>query len=109
MKNQFDELTKSLAQSVTRRTALKKFGAVCVLLFCLSFAAKIDAAGSTYTTIDFPGAGSTLAVDINLSGQIVGRYIDASGVNHGYLLNNGVFTRIDFPGASFTRAIGINR
>ena len=26
MNNQFDELTKSLAQSVTRRGALKKFG-----------------------------------------------------------------------------------
>ena len=26
MTNQFDELTKSLAQSVTRRAALKKFG-----------------------------------------------------------------------------------
>jgi hypothetical protein len=26
MSNQFDELTKSLAQSVTRRAALKKFG-----------------------------------------------------------------------------------
>jgi hypothetical protein len=26
MKNQFDELTKSMAQSVTRRAALKKFG-----------------------------------------------------------------------------------
>ena len=27
MNNQFDELTKSLAQSVTRRAALKRFGA----------------------------------------------------------------------------------
>jgi hypothetical protein len=26
MNNKFDELTKSLAQSVTRRVALKKFG-----------------------------------------------------------------------------------
>ena len=26
MNNQFDELTKSMAQSVTRRQALKKFG-----------------------------------------------------------------------------------
>jgi len=26
MNNQFDELTKSLAQSVTRRAALKEFG-----------------------------------------------------------------------------------
>ena len=28
MNNQFDELTKSMAQSVTRRAALKKFGVV---------------------------------------------------------------------------------
>ena len=66
-------------------------------------------AGPAYTTIDFPGAEATLAIDINVSGQIVGRYIDSAGVNHGYLLDHGTFTDITVPGASFSRAIGINR
>jgi len=36
MNNQFDELTKSLAQSVTRREALKKFGAGLVAVMAAS-------------------------------------------------------------------------
>ncbi len=66
------------------------------------------ASGPTFTTIDFPGAVFTLAVDINNSGQILGRYIDTAGINHGFLLSNGTFTTITFPGATFTRAVGIN-
>src|SRR5213594_3300002 len=46
MNNQFDELTKSLAQSVTRRAALKKFGVglVGMALACFGLANKADAA-----------------------------------------------------------------
>jgi len=42
MKNQFDELTKSLAQSVTRRAALKKFGVglAGMALACIGLANK---------------------------------------------------------------------
>jgi len=47
MNNQFDEFTKSLAQSVTRRAALKKFGAglAGMALACLGLATKAHAAG----------------------------------------------------------------
>jgi len=46
MNNQFDELTKSLAQSVTRRGALKKFGVglAGMALACLGLANKAEAA-----------------------------------------------------------------
>ncbi len=42
MNNQFDELTKSLAQSVTRRVALKKFGVglAGMALACFGLASK---------------------------------------------------------------------
>lgn len=45
MNNKFDELTKSMAQSVTRRAALKKFGAgvAGVALACLGLANKAQA------------------------------------------------------------------
>src|SRR5207249_2778996 len=45
MNNQFDELTKSLAQSVTRRAALKKFsvGLVGMALACFGLANKAAA------------------------------------------------------------------
>lgn len=50
MNNQFDELTKSLAQSVTRREALKKFGfgLAGMALACFGLANKAEA-GKTKT------------------------------------------------------------
>jgi len=61
-----------------------------------------------FVTIDVPGATSTVALDINDAGDIVGSYI-AAGRTHGYLLDrNGQFYWIDVPGAVFTRAAGIN-
>jgi hypothetical protein len=49
MNNQFDELTKTMAQSVTRRGALKKFGVglAGMALACLGLANKAEAAGGT--------------------------------------------------------------
>jgi len=46
MNNKFDELTKSLAQSVTRRAALKKFGVglAGMALACFGLASKAGAA-----------------------------------------------------------------
>ena len=45
MNNKFDELTKSMAQSVTRRAALKKFGVglAGMALVCLGLANKAEA------------------------------------------------------------------
>jgi len=47
MNNQFDELTKSMAQSVTRRAALKKFGIglACMALAGFGLANKAKATG----------------------------------------------------------------
>jgi hypothetical protein len=46
MNTQFDELTKSLAQSVTRRAALKRFGVglAGMALACFGLANKVEAA-----------------------------------------------------------------
>ena len=63
--------------------------------------------GGEFTSIDFPGASSTIAFGINPGGDIVGRY-DIAGVTHGFLLSRGEFTSIDFPGASLTQARTIN-
>ena len=49
MNNQFDEITKSIAQSVTRRAALKKFGfgLAGMALACFGLANKAEAAKYT--------------------------------------------------------------
>jgi hypothetical protein len=46
MQNQFDELTKNMAQSVTRRAALKKFGVglAGMALACFGLANRAEAA-----------------------------------------------------------------
>ena len=46
MDHKFDELTKSLAQSVTRRAALKKFGVglACMALTCFGLANRANSA-----------------------------------------------------------------
>ena len=62
----------------------------------------------TYTYIDVPGATNTSIFGINNLGDIVGDYVDASGVQHGFVMSNGIVTPIDFPGSTNTNAQGIN-
>jgi hypothetical protein len=56
-------------------------------------------------------AGNTEAFVINEKGAVVGFYLDAGFVNHGFLDVGGVFTTIDDPDSTppiGTVAMGIN-
>ena len=53
-----------------------------VLFLGAAFAADPD---FTFTPIDIPGAIATIPQGINASGDIVGRYKDASNISHGFL------------------------
>jgi len=110
MNNQFDELAKAMAQSVTRRAALKTIGASLagMALACCGWMRSAAATDPTFTTFDYPGASFTDGVGINRSGDIVGHYIDAASVDHGYLLHKGIFTTVDFPGSDGGHVHGIN-
>ena len=77
-------------------------------LVVAAFASSASAAPYTFTTLDFPGASSTLAFGINNAGQVVGRFSDSSGGRHGFINTGGTFTTLDVPGASRTNAFGIN-
>jgi uncharacterized membrane protein len=76
----------------------------------LMLALTAPAAAQTFTTIDVPDATITIPLDINGSGDIVGRYTSVlDGREHGFLLSkHGVFFPIDYPGSDFTVAAGIN-
>jgi len=54
------------------------------------------------------GTNFSFALSLNLRGDIVGGYLDASDHSHGFLYNEGNVTTIDFPGALGTFAFGIN-
>ncbi|MGB8471156.1 MAG: YncE family protein [Candidatus Sulfotelmatobacter sp.] len=70
--------------------------------------ASQTAPAQNFITVDYPGGTYNSARQINNHGVIGGRYIDAEGVYHGFVLQSGVFTKIDFPGALGTAVWGIN-
>jgi len=84
------------------------FGLVGMALVCFKMIDNASAAGATFTTFDYPGALFTDAVGINRSGDVVGHYIDAAGIDHGYLLHKGIFTTVDFPSSDGGHVHGIN-
>lgn len=53
--------------------------------------------GKDFLIIDFPGALATNPTGINNQGQIVGGYIDADFIWHGFVLIDGIFTTVDYP------------
>jgi hypothetical protein len=65
-----------------------------------------------YATINYPGSTFTFAGGANAPGDIVGVYVDATNVDHSFLLSNGVFTSFDPSFALvtvvFSEATGIN-
>jgi len=63
--------------------------------------------GSTFTSIDVPGAVVTQATGINDFGQIVGTYYDGTTL-HGFVYDGTTFTPVDAPGAFLTTVNRIN-
>ena len=69
-----------------------------------------------YTTVDVAGAYETTPSGINASGEIVGKYHDATYQLHGFAVIRGVMTTLDVSSATVpaplpgtTEASGINR
>ncbi|MYK18331.1 T9SS type A sorting domain-containing protein, partial [Candidatus Poribacteria bacterium] len=63
----------------------------------------VDETGVTHAfsgdmTITFPGAVNTYGDFVNAAGAVVGSYVDADGIPHGFIRNpDGSFTTIDLP------------
>lgn len=72
-------------------------------------ATPLGTANFTSTSINFPGATLTRGLGLNDHGDIVGDYIDSSGVRHGYLLCAENFSSLDAQGSIQTRAIVFSR
>ena len=64
---------------------------------------------SSFTTVNFPGAASSMVTGINAAGDLSGIYVDAAGANHGFTDIGGTFTTVDNPASTvFNQALGIN-
>jgi hypothetical protein len=62
----------------------------------------------TITTFDPPGSTFTAPRSITPGGVIIGSYVDASGVTHGFLrARDGSITSFDVPGSTFTTPTSI--
>ena len=70
--------------------------------------AETAASGSTFTTIDFPGADDTFPNGINHVGQIAGEWQTVTTGEHGFLKDGATFTTIDIGLPGNTSASGIN-
>jgi hypothetical protein len=75
-------------------------------VFCTAL--SVYAAPYSFTSLDMPGAASTMAFMIHNANQTVGRFTDNSDNGHGFRLSGGTFTQIDFPGGTNARASGTN-
>ncbi|HEV2194413.1 MAG TPA: hypothetical protein VGR55_02470 [Candidatus Acidoferrum sp.] len=101
----------TLRESKMKRQIALALGAVIATSLVFSLGRKVQAAGPTFTAVDFPGACGTIATAINYVGTIVGDFAPTCKlpeVVHGYVSSQGTFTEFDFPGATFTRPLGIN-
>jgi len=65
------------------------------------------ARAGTWTTLDVPGAIQTRIRDID-GGNLVGYYLDNSGLRHGFIRSGTTWTTLDVPGASYTYAYSID-
>jgi uncharacterized membrane protein len=81
--------------------------AVLSLSLLLSTLVAAQDASYTFTTIDVPGARSTIPYGINDRGQIVG-WFDAAPRTDGFVTDGATLTIISVPGAAATQAFGIN-
>ncbi len=92
---------------MTRVSTATRHVPVLVSLAALLFFAN-PAGAQTFTSFDYPGGLNTNAFSINERGDIVGRFDDADGNTHGFLLRQQHFTQIDYPRAVFTAPRDIN-
>ncbi|HEX2972871.1 MAG TPA: hypothetical protein VHP11_11090 [Tepidisphaeraceae bacterium] len=63
--------------------------------------------GSSWTSLDYPGAVETCAYGVSGS-RIIGTYVDASLQTHGFLYDGSAWRSLDVPGGEQTMAFGID-
>jgi len=105
-------INKGAATSKTEITG--GYGTAPDLLAQAGFLARVSGTKTvteTYQSVSYPHEpAGQYATCVNDLGQIVGTYVDSSGVAHGYERTGGKFTTLDVPftGATGTTPISVN-
>ncbi len=76
--------------------------------FLLGATTNLLGQGPTISTIDFPGATTTTPWGINTRGDIVGFYVGADKLTHGFLLSGDQYSTIEFRSGLSGGISGIN-
>ncbi len=65
-------------------------------------------ANGEVSTLDVPGAASTVAFAVNEHGQVAGYYADAAGALHGFVKTGQRVQQLDVPGGVATIVTALN-
>ena len=92
------------ANAATGRVATSRSRWMLPVLLIATLAASIPTFAQSIVTFDVPGAvGGTYPMIILESGPIAGYYLDADGLEHGFLRGaDGTITKFDVPGTGGT-------
>src|SRR5437773_384935 len=96
-------LPMNLSYDILRRCSMITIRKTVLLLAIplLIVSGPLALAQGTYMQIDDPNAvGQTYCYGVDTAGDIMGYYVDGSGIPHGFLLSAGTYTTIDYPGAT---------
>ena len=73
---------------------MRGFRTIAAIALCTGLAGVVSSGSErqlVFTTLEVPGAVLTNAQGINARGDVVGFYVDAAGLNHGFLWSRGEF------------------
>jgi hypothetical protein len=104
-----NQLTKERKQFMKTCNPLLRVLTVVLTFACIATAADAPKLTFKFTTIDVIDAQQTWIMEVNNKSEMVGYYIDQSGVSHGFLREGKNTKTIDDPkGTSYTLCFGLN-
>jgi probable HAF family extracellular repeat protein len=103
------DLVPLVSSNVTIPTAINNKGVIAGTVLVPDTFRGFTLKNDLFRPFDVPDQGQTNGIGFNDGGDIVGWYIDANGVQHGYLrTSQPQFFTVDFPGGDNIIPLGIN-
>src|SRR5438105_5859939 len=92
------------------RTVFRDSASALAVALCIVAVMSTAAAAGRITSFDVAGSSGTYALSINAGGSATGYYLDANGLEHGFVRTaDGTITTFDPAGSVDTYSPSINR